>query len=136
MARRKVSKKYVSPAANEVLAQKAFFERLRIALEKLIGPGYFENISKTILLKCYHFRYPTVKIVVDHTIIVDEEERRKYKEDFNTILKTFQLETRTGESISYASFLTDVLLLIHIFNVLPENVYKKKQVLSFTETLF
>jgi len=126
MARRKLSKKYVSPAASEVLAQKAFFERLRIALEKLIGAGYFEKIPKTTLLKCYHVRYPTVKIVVDHKIIVDEKERKKYKEDFNNKLKTFQLKTMTGESISYASFLTEVLLLIQVFNVLPENEYKKE----------
>lgn len=68
MAKRKASKKYIAPAKSELLIQNAFFERLRIALIKLIGDGYFEMIPRTTLLKFYNVRYPTVKIDLDEDI--------------------------------------------------------------------
>ncbi len=125
MAKKKVSIKYVATVRNEALVQNSFFERLRIALEKLIGPGYFEAIPRTTLLKCYHVRYPTLKVVLDKTIIVDEKERKKYREDFSERLKVFQLKTLTGEFITYSSFLTDALLLIQIFYYLPQVEFKE-----------
>ncbi|MBL1408060.1 hypothetical protein [Sphingobacterium faecale] len=126
MAKRKASVKYVSPVKTDLLAQKAFFERLRTAMIKLIGDGYFEKIPKITLLKCYNVRYPTVKIELDDRIIVDAKERKKYKEDFNNRLKTLQIETLTGESISYASFLTEGLFVLQVFNHLPQGEFKEQ----------
>lgn len=127
MAKRNVPKRYIPPAKSDLLAQKAFFERLRIAMVKLIGEGYFEMIPKITLLKCYNVRYPTVKMELDERVISSEKERKEYKAYFNTKLKSFQIETFTGESISYASFLTECLLIIQIFNHLPLGEFKEQE---------
>lgn len=124
MAKKKAVKKYVPKYKNQIPIQNAFFERLRYACEKLIGTGYFETIPLPTLLKFFNVRNPVVKVLLDDSIIVGEKERKSYIEQFNLRLKTSYIETKIGESITYAAFMTDALLLIQIFGWLPESEFK------------
>lgn len=97
----------------KVLQRKAFNTRIRTICEKMVGEGYYGLFPESCLRLMFAYRYPPIKIVLNGKRVMTEEEAHKYKRSLVTLLTNQYVDTLTGERISYARFLTDVLVLIH-----------------------
>lgn len=109
----KSSKKRKTVAQQNLIHRQVFYHRLRILCEKMVGKGYFELLPESSRRLLYLHRYPPLKIIPYGKRVMNEEELSQYKQHLAHIMSENYVETLTGEKISYARFMTDVLVLIH-----------------------
>lgn len=107
------SHKTKSYGQKEQARRKAFYHRLRIICEKMVGTGYFELLPESSLRLLYLHRYPPIKVIPHGKRAMDAKEFLVYKESLAQLLSNHYINTLLGERISYARFLTDTLILIH-----------------------
>lgn len=107
------SKKKTSFAQKELAHRRVFYHRLRTICEKMVGKGYFELLPESSLRLLYVHRYPPIKVIPHGKRVMSEEELLLYRQTLASLLSEHHVETLLNEKISYARFLTDVLVLIH-----------------------
>lgn len=109
----KSNKKKAAFNQKELARRRVFYHRLRSICVKMVGEGYFELLPESSLRLLYVHRYPPVKIVLHGKRVMNEEELTRYKRTLASLLSEYYVDTLMGEKVSYARFLTDVLVLLH-----------------------
>jgi len=112
--KRSVHKKQSNRNKQERAAvQKAFYHRMNIICERMVGSGYFELIPKWLLQMMFEKRYPPLRIRRATPNELSEADAAAYKRRFIELIQDMDIETLRGEKISFSWYLRDVLLLIH-----------------------
>jgi hypothetical protein len=110
-------KSKVGGSANELKLcnQQEFYQRIKMICSKMVGSGIFEKIPIRTLRRLDMHRYLPIEIGIhchDHREI-KKEDVVYYKKVFYSYLSYHNIETLSGQKISFRSFVTDVLSLIH-----------------------
>ncbi|WP_133166341.1 hypothetical protein [Sphingobacterium haloxyli] len=109
----KSSKRKTSLTQKKLAHRRVFYHRLRTTCEKMVGKGYFELLPESSLRLLYVHRYPPIKVIPQGKRVMNEEELFAYKQTLTSLLSEHYVDTLLNEQISFARFLTDVLVLIH-----------------------
>ncbi|MCT1526077.1 hypothetical protein [Sphingobacterium hotanense] len=120
----KSNRKKATFAQKELARRRVFYHRLRNICLKMVGEGYFELLPESSLRLLYVHRYPPIKIVLDGKRVMDEQELAAYKQMLAGLLSEHYIDIPSGQQISYARFMTDVLVLLHYVQYRIGNRFK------------
>ncbi|MFA4870210.1 MAG: hypothetical protein WC623_18575 [Pedobacter sp.] len=121
----KTGKKKAAFAQKELTRRRVFNHRLRSICEKMVGKGYFELLPESSRRLLYVHRYPDIKIVLNGKRVMTEEELAGYKQMLASLLSEHYIDLPSGEQITYARFMTDVMVLLHYIQFRIANRFKR-----------
>jgi hypothetical protein len=116
--------------------RQAFYERLHVACEKLVGKGYFERFPLHSLKLMYNLRYPSIRLSPENRKTISPEELHQYKSMMVKTLGPHLVETLTGEKISCIRFMSEAMLLIHFVQYRVGGTFRGAAALSEAFSLY
>jgi len=112
----------LNPLASQVKHKRDYLSRLKIACDKLVGPGWFDLIPAKDIDIIYEKRYPSLTVKIAPGVIIDSARWQTYRETLSTLLDAPAFDV-PEINIPLKTMLSEGLTLIHFVSMMAENCF-------------